>query len=186
VRGAVGLVGIVLAAAAACGGETETVTVERTVRQQETVTETATTTETVAEPSAPPGLPVRVAETYAALREAAASEDYERLRPLIPEPFSYTFGTPEGDAIDYWMNVEAESGERPIEILARLLDMPYTLYRGTYIWPFAYDKQPDELTGYERRILGEFADDFGAGSGYLGWRAGIERDGRWAFFIAGD
>jgi hypothetical protein len=186
VRGLVALAGLVLALAA-CGGETETVTVERTVTQQETVTET--TTETVAEPSEPsaaPGLPPRVSETYAELRAAAASGDYEQLRPLIPDQFSYSFGAPEGDAIDYWTNVVEPSGERPIEILTRLLDMPYTLYRGTYIWPFAYDKQPEELTGYERRILGDFADDFGAGSGYLGWRAGIERDGRWSFFIAGD
>ena len=170
----------------ACGGETETVTVARTITEQETVTETETTTETVTAESAPPGLPRRVAATYEALREAAASGDYEQLRPLIPAQFSYSFGAPEGDAIDYWTNVVERSGERPIEILARLLDMPYTLYRGTYIWPFAYDKQPDELTAYERRILGDFADDFGAGSGYLGWRAGIERDGRWSFFIAGD
>jgi hypothetical protein len=183
VRGVVALAVLALALAA-CGGETETVTVERAVTEQETVTET--TTETVVERSAPPGLPARVAETYAALRAAAASGDYEQLRPLISDQFSYSFGAPEGDAIEYWMNVVERSGERPIDILARLLDMPYTLYRGTYVWPFAYDKQPDELTAYERRILGNFADDFGAGSGYLGWRAGIERDGRWAFFIAGD
>jgi hypothetical protein len=185
VRGAVA-VAVLAFALAACGGEAETVTVERTVTQQDTVTETATTTETVAGEATPPGLPRRVAATYEALRKAAASGDYEQLRPLIPARFSYSFGAPEGDAIDYWTNVVERSGERPIEILARLLDMPYTLYRGTYIWPFAYDKQQDELTGYERRILGEAADDFGAGSGYLGWRAGIERDGRWSFFIAGD
>jgi hypothetical protein len=179
-RAAVPLAGFVVMFAA-CGG-TETITVERTVTQKETVT----TTQTVTEQSAAPGLPARVAETYAALREAAASGDYEQLRPLIPNQFSYTFGAPGGDAIDYWLNIEAQGGERPIDILARLLDMPYTLYRGTYIWPFAYDKQPDELTQHERRILGDFADDFGAGSGYLGWRAGIERDGRWSFFIAGD
>jgi hypothetical protein len=180
-RAAVSLAGFVVMLAA-CGGGSETITVERTVTQQETVT----TTQTVTEQSAPPGLPARVAETYAALREAAASGDYEQLRPLIPDRFSYSFGAPEGDAIDYWLNVEAQGGERPIDILARLLEMPYTLYRGTYVWPFAYDKQADELTHYERRILGDFAGDFGAGSGYLGWRAGIERDGRWSFFIAGD
>ena len=92
----------------------------------------------------------------------------------------------EGGPIAYWQQIEAGGGESPIAILDRVLSLPYTLSRGTYVWPFAYDKQPDELTAYERRILGDFADDFGAGSGYLGWRAGIERDGTWSFFIAGD
>jgi hypothetical protein len=167
---------------AGCGGETITVTTSETV----TVTETETATETITEPVAV-GLPEPVQRTHAALVEAARAGDYEALRPLIPAEFSYTFGGPvEGGPIAYWRQIEAEGGESPIDILDRILAMPYTLYRGTYIWPFAYDKQPDELTAHERRILGEFADDFGAGSGYLGWRAGIEPDGRWAFFIAGD
>jgi hypothetical protein len=166
---------------AGCGGETVTVTKTETV----TETTTATATETVTE-SQVVGLPDAVNSKHAALLEAARSGDYEQLRPLIPRRFSYSFGASEGDAIDYWKMVERDSGERPIRILARILDMPYTLYRGMYVWPFAYDKQPNELTAYERRILGDLADDFGAGTGYLGWRAGIERDGRWAFFIAGD
>jgi hypothetical protein len=167
-------------ALAACGGETVTVTTSQTV------TETETATETITEPLQV-GVPEPVNDTHSALLEASRSGDYEALRPLIPDQFSYTFGgSVEGGPIAYWQQVEAESGESPIEILDRILSMPYTLYRGTYIWPFAYDKQPDELTGYERELLGDLADDFGAGSGYLGWRAGIEPDGTWSFFIAGD
>jgi len=161
-----------------------TVTSTRTDTETETRTETTTETETV---EAAVGLPPKVAQKHAAILAAAESGDYEQLRPLIPDRFSYTFGLPpEGGPIAYWQQVEQQSGERPIEILARILRMPYTLYRGTYVWPFAYDKQPDELTPYERRLLGDLADDFGAGSGYLGWRAGIEPNGTWSFFIAGD
>jgi hypothetical protein len=82
--------------------------------------------------------------------------------------------------------VEAESGESPIEILARILRLPYTLAVGTYVWPFAYDKSEEELTDYERELLGDLAVYSGAGSGYLGWRVGIAPDGTWRFFIAGD
>jgi hypothetical protein len=166
-----------------CGGtETVTVTVSETVT--ETETETVTETEKVV---AAVGLPKRVAATHRRLLEAARSGDYEVLRPLVPDQFSYTFGGPvEGGPIAYWQRVEAESGESPIKILARILSMPYTLYAGTYVWPFAYDKQPDQLSDYERRLLGDLAGDFGVGSGYLGWRAGIEPDGTWSFFIAGD
>ena len=170
-----------LALAGCAGGGTDTVSVTETRVE----TETQAVTETVADE--PVGLPPEVAETHAALLAAAESGDYEALRPLIPDEFSYTFGLPpEGGPIEYWQQVEAESGESPIEILARLLRLPYTLSAGTYVWPFAYDKQEDELTDYERELLGDLAVYSGAGSGYLGWRAGIEPDGTWRFFIAGD
>lgn len=171
-------------ALAACGG-TETVTTERTLTETETATETVTLTETIQ--AEPVGLPPAVAETHAALLAAAASGDYEQLRPLIPDQFSYTFGSPaEGGPIAYWQRVEQESDEAPIETLTRILELPYTLFGGTYVWPFAFDKQEDELTAYERELLGDLADAYGAESGYLGWRAGIEPDGTWRFFIAGD
>ena len=164
-----------------CGsGETVTVTVSRT----ETRTET--------EPAAPAVLPAAVEEKRAAIVGAASSGDYEALRPLVADQFSFTFGGPvEGGPIAYWQDLERESGESPIAILADLLKLPPTLDRGIYTWPFAVDKQPDELAEYERGLLrsvgGEdLSDDFGEGSGYLGWRAGIEPDGDWIFFIAGD
>jgi hypothetical protein len=176
-----------LALSACGGGETTTVTETDTRTETATATETVTQTETVAGPAA--GLPPAVAETHAALLAAAESGDYEALRPLIPASgFSYTFGLPaEGGPIEYWQQVEQESGESPIEVLARILRMPYTLSGGTYVWPFAYDKTQEELTAHEREILGDLGDDYsGAGSGYLGYRAGIEPDGTWRFFIAGD
>ena len=165
--------------AAGCGGETRTVTA--------TITQTVTTTET-----ASAGLPAPVAETRDALLGAAESGDYEQLRPLVPRQFSYTFGGPfEGGPIAYWQMLERETGDRPIAILADLLSLPYTLYRGVYTWPFAFDKQRDDLSAYDRNLLrsvgGEdLSDDFGVGTGYLGWRVGIEPDGDWVFFIAGD
>jgi hypothetical protein len=176
------LVGLIVAAVlVGCGG-TETVTT--TVTESETVTETVT--ETVAGEGAT-GLPDAVAETHAGLLAAAESGDYEALRPYLHDEFSYTFGLPDEDGpIAYWQTVEAESDERPIEVLERILRMPYTLFAGSYIWPFAYDKQPDELTEYERELLGDLAESFGQGSGYLGWRTGIQPDGTWQFFIAGD
>jgi hypothetical protein len=178
------LAGALLLAACA-GGGSETVSVTETRTETTTATETVTVTEIVAEPV---GLPPEVAETHAALLAAAESGDYEALRPLIPDDgFSYTFGEPPpGGPIEYWQQVEAESGESPSEILARILRLPYTLSAGRYVWPFAYDKQEDELTDYELELLGDLAFYSGAGSGYLGWRAGIEPDGTWRFFIAGD
>ena len=165
---------------AGCGG-TETTT----------VTTTSTTTVTRTEASAGT-LPEPVERTRTALLEAARTGDYEQLRPLVPEQFEYTFGGPvEGGAIAFWQRLEDESGASPIRILADLLELPYTLYRGIFVWPFAFDKQPDELAAYDRGLLesvgGEdLSDDFAEGTGYLGWRTGIEPDGDWLFFVAGD
>ena len=127
--------------AAGCGGSTTTVTRSET----ETVTETDSVTQTV-ETSV--GLPDAVAQTHAELLAAARSGDYEALRPLIPDDeFSYTFGLPAEDGpIAYWQQVDETSDERTIDVLARILELPYTLYQGTYVWPFAYDKQEGDLS----------------------------------------
>ena len=53
-----------------------------------------------------------------------------------------------------------------------------------YVWPFAYDKTGDQLTNYERKLLGDLPGRDDRRHGYLGWRAGIRPDGRWVFFVA--
>lgn len=133
--------------------------------------------------------PDAVLRKRAAILAAAEAGDYDALAELTdPNAFEYTFGGPVRDGpAAYWLQAE-QTGEdpTPADALAAILRMPYTLSRGIYVWPFAYDKTEDELTAYERRLLkplgrgGAFAD------GYLGWRAGIQPDGRWVFFVAGD
>ena len=141
-------------------------------------------------PAGTPAPPPDVEATREALLEAAESGDYEKLRALIPDAgFEYTFGGPvEGGPIAYWQGLESE--RPPIEILAQILRMPYTLSRGYYVWPFAYDVASiDDLSQHERKLLeplGPLDSLFFAGTGYLGWRAGIAPDGSWAFFVAGD
>ena len=74
--------------------------------------------------------------------------------------------------------------------LPKILRMPYTLSRGIYYWPFAYDVASiDDLTQHERELLaplGPLESVFVEGTGYLGWRAAIQPDGTWVLFIAGD
>lgn len=157
----------------------------------ETVTEPRTVIETETESASDAaGLPEPVARTHAALLAAAEAGDYEGLRPLLAAGFEYTFGSPvAGGPIAYWRRLES-TGARPLQALAAILRLPYTLSRGVYVWPFAYDvPSPDELTGHERGLLETLggADRlFVPGTGYLGWRAGIEPDGDWVFFVAGD
>jgi hypothetical protein len=165
--------------------------VARETQEAETVTATTTATETTtATPET--GLPPEVEETRVALLEAAESGDYEALRPLVPATgFEYTFGGPvEGGPIAYWQELERTTDERPLETLALVLQMPYTLSRGIYVWPFVYDVAAiSDLSPHERTLLSSLGDLdtlFAPGTGYLGWRAGIEPDGTWVFFVAGD
>ena len=162
----------------------------RELEDTETVTETTTVTTTA--PATGSGLPAAVEKTRAALLAAAESGDYEELRPVVPETaFEYTFGSPvQGGPLAYWREIERTTGERPLEALADVLRMPYTLSRGIYVWPFAYDVASlSDLTAHERELLatlGPLESVFVEGTGYLGWRAGIRPDGSWVFFVAGD
>ena len=152
-------------------------------------TETVTETTTAAVP--PQGIPAAVEGTRAALLAAAESGDYEELRPLVPASLRYTFGSAvEGGAIAYWQELERTTDARPLETLAEILRMPYVLSRGLYVWPWAYTiESAADLSAHERALLaplGPVETLFPPGSGYLGWRAGIEPDGDWALFVAGD
>lgn len=186
-RAAALLAGLALLALGAAAGWL----LARETEEIETVTTTATTTETVTETSTETGLPLTVEATRRALLAAAEAGDYEALRPHLSERFSYTFGGPvEGGPIALWRELERTTDERPLQTLATILRMPYTLSRGIYVWPFAYSVVgvPD-LTAHERELLaplGAPAELFVPGTGYLGWRAGIEPDGTWTFFLAGD
>jgi hypothetical protein len=155
-----------------------------------TVTETETETTTVTAPDAS-GLPDEVIQTYDELLGAARARDWDGLQRIIDrsgDEFSYTFGRPvEGGPIAYWKGLERE-GQMPLETLAAVLSLPYTLSRGIFIWPFAFDKTPDEITQYEEVLLSRIPDGpkTVGPEGYLGWRAGIRPDGRWVFYVAGD
>lgn len=158
---------------------------------RETATDHFTTLQTttrVADPTLPPA----VARTRERILRAAEAHDYEALRRAIgAHPIRYTFGadTP-GGAIAFWKHAEAAGGT-PIETLATILKLPYTLSHGIYWWPFAYTTPPGELTPYEVGLLSAYATpadvakwkSFG---GYFGYRAGIGADGIWQIYVSGD
>jgi hypothetical protein len=83
--------------------------------------------------------------------------------------------------------VREAAEERDWDALGELTagrNFSYTFGGGVAGGPTAWD--PDGLTEHERELLGDLAYDFGGGTGYVGWRAGIEPDGDWIFFLAGD
>jgi hypothetical protein len=135
--------------------------------------------------AAPGGLPNAVERKRIAIHEAAAAHDWGALRKLTARGFRYSFGGPyPGGAIAFW-KAEEKRGQKPLETLARITDMPYTLSGGIFFWPFAYDAPKNRLSPYERRLLGNLVRSY-VGNDYFGWRAGISPNGAWTFYVRGD
>ena len=146
------------------------------------------TTTTPAEES----LPGPVAEKHEAIVDAAHALDYDELETLLdPKTFTYSFGEG-GDPIGYWRRLE-ERGETPIlgDYLPAVLAMPWAKQGPLYVWPSAHAKKPAQWTEEDRKALEQLYTEeeirrFEQAGSYLGWRAGIRKDGTWLFFVAGD
>lgn len=157
-------------------------------RATEATTVTTSTTTVVQSTTLPPA----VDRTRRRLLAAARAHDWEALRRIIgDQPIRYSFGSDvPGGPIAFWKRAEARGGT-PLETLAAILRLPYTLSHGVYFWPFAYTTPPAELTPYEVKLLSSYATpvdvrkwkSFG---GYFGYRAGIAPDGRWQLYVSGD
>jgi hypothetical protein len=146
---------------------------------------------------APPqlGLPARVARKRAEIWRAAKSGDYEDVADLVdPKGFEYTFGGPvPGGPAAYWRRVDQTTKERPIETLAAILELPYVHQpeHNLYVWPFAFTRKASTLSPEEREQLAEAIGEDGLRAyeqlgDYLGYRAGIDSNGNWVFYVAGD
>jgi hypothetical protein len=137
-------------------------------------------------------LPASVEKKREAIAGAAQALDYDRLRTLLdPETFSYSFGET-GDPIGYWRRLEEEA-EVPVlgDILPTVLNGPWARRGDMYVWPSVHGDPPSKWTAEERRWLRNLHSkqeirQVEKAGGYLGYRAGIRKDGTWVFFIAGD
>lgn len=96
--------------------------------------------------------------------------------------FGDVFGLPE----------DPDQGPAPWEALARLLGGTTPVEAdGVWAWPAAFASGADDGAWQELVESGLYTPDQvdelrAAGDGYLGWRLGIEADGTWLFFTAGD
>lgn len=143
-----------------------------------------------------PDLPEAVARTRRAIAEAAAECDYDALARLAADDgFTHSFGAG-GDPAESWRREEAGDGE-PLRFLVELLDRPHSTVEAAdgptqYVWPSAFAYQSwDAVPDGEREALRPLYDDqdfasFENFGGYIGYRVGIEDDGSWRFFVAGD
>ena len=134
--------------------------------------------------------PPAVARTRGALIDAAQERDWRTLASLIPhEGFTFSYGN-ERDAVTFWKETE-RSGTPVLEVLRTLLCYTGSEDAGVFIWPEAAEKDPSTWTEADlaplRKIYSEEElEQIKESDTYNGWRVGIEPDGTWIFFVAGD
>jgi hypothetical protein len=146
-------------------------------------------------PPSQAGLPEPVARKRAEIWTAARNGGYAELARLTdPDGFEYTFGgaVPGGPAA-YWRRIDQTTNERPLDTLVAILELPYAYDRRSsmYVWPHAFTRAPATLTAEEKARLGEALgeealDLYEQLGSYLGYRAGIDEEGDWVFYVAGD
>jgi hypothetical protein len=136
-------------------------------------------------------LPAAVARARARIYLSAVTGDERTLRALSGHGgFTYSFGET-GDPIGYWRRLEAS--ETPVlgDMLPRVLHTRFGRRGDGYVWPSAAARAPKDWTAADVAALRHIASDedirsYRRAGAYLGWRAGIRRDGTWLFFVAGD
>jgi hypothetical protein len=126
-----------------------------------------------------------------AIMSAATRLDFAGLARLVDSAsFSYSFGA-SGDPISYWRRLERNEVPVVGDYLPAVLSAPVGRRRNIFVWPAAHARSPSRWTAADRRWLQKLYSAreirrFERVGAYLGWRAGIRRDGKWLFFIAGD
>jgi hypothetical protein len=142
------------------------------------------------------GLPPAVATARRDIIAAATSCDLAKLRSLMADNFTGSFGGggPE-EIIAMWAEDERAGGDI-LRTLVAVLEMPFgereSEGAGYVVWPsaFAYDNWSD-IPQPDRDALGSLysADEirsFEEFGGYIGYRVVMTTTGAWTAFVAGD
>jgi len=145
-------------------------------------------------------LPEPVRRMHRLILEATRSGDIERLRPLIgtgEHATQLSFGGVDGDPVDFLRELSGDpDGQEILAILEEVLSAGFVhLDAGSandlYVWPYFFAIPLDRLTNPQRVELfkivtaGDYEDMKTFGS-YIFYRVGIDPEGNWAFFVAGD
>jgi hypothetical protein len=144
----------------------------------------------------PTGLPAAVASTRARIQDAAAARDLEALAAIgtgHDGTFTFSYGGG-GDPVEFW-RLEMENGfDVPAIILDLLAHEPAARADGDpviYQWPAGSDLPYEQLSSAQVEALTaqlgqDEMDRWQASGSYLGYRVGIDAEGRWLYVVAGD
>lgn len=139
------------------------------------------------------GVPAAVAQTVAAVDEAAANCDWSVLASITSADFTASFGGIE--AIELWTDGE-NNGTGYMGPLRQVLRQPFAVLEGDgdiYNWPAVFASSCDSLTDEDQQSLADLgytdedlAEDCAFLGSYAGFRAGFDASGNWLYFVAGD
>lgn len=145
-------------------------------------------------------LPAPTRRMWELITEACRAGDIEALRPLIglgADITQLSLGGIEGDPVDFLREMSGDGqGQEILAILLEVLESGFVhLDAGTpqeaYVWPYFFATPLDRLDARQRVELfkvvtaGDY-EDMKAFGAYNFYRVGINPEGRWLFFVAGD
>lgn len=145
-------------------------------------------------------LPANVAQMRTALIEAAVTGDIESLRPIIKRqsmPPVVSFGDV-SDPIEYLRQSSNDGeGRELLAIMIELLESPFSVMPpadgepAIYVWP-AYSTNdlqnltPTELVDVYKIVSHMDLEEMQLYGGWYFFRVGIDANGEWRYFVAGD
>lgn len=139
-----------------------------------------------------PALPEAVEAKRQAIYRAALSRDYGKLAAEAPSDIFYSFGGAyEGGFAGYLELSAKDEGKSAFDIIPALLRLPYAYTNGAYIWPSVATTPASEWTEEDIAMLRtflpeEYIKSFREFGGYIYYRLGIDSEGIWDFYVAGD
>ncbi len=138
-------------------------------------------------------LPDAVASKRAAIIESALACDLEALEAAAGPKLNTSFG---GGGFENLIEWESQ-GRGELGTLVNVLSTPFAVQQFEdgptyYVWPaaFAYETweeiPAEQLAALSALYTQEELDQIATFGSYAGWRVGINEDGDWTFFVAGD
>lgn len=144
-------------------------------------------------PEPAPGLPDAVADIRDDIASAASNCDLATLEAIGGDRLRTSFGGGGVENLRLW----EEEGNGQLDTLVHILAMSHGVVEfddgdTIYVWPAAFshdswdDISDDELAELNAIYTAQELDQLAGFGSYAGWRIGIDQEGNWLFFVAGD
>lgn len=146
--------------------------------------------ENLTAPPTPPALGEAAAATFRAIVDAAVACDFHELDRLAGDEITLSFGGHD-DVAAFLAAGEYRWGGEPLRVLVQLLAMDpgFDEDFATWVWPPFWADRPatvDERAEIEAIFGVPFDELLVEDLGYIDYRIGIDTDGEWLYFVAGD
>jgi len=138
------------------------------------------------------GLPSPVELKRQAIYKAVRNKDFEALSAEVDPSLKYSFGEHKDYGFKEYIN---ECNQNDCNELYRtietILTLPYGTQSGIYFWPEVFGKSSNKWTEEDINQMKVLLSDqeiesYRMFGGYAYYRLGIDKDGKWIYYISGD